>query len=75
MLSLFYIEALGLVRRPVCLAGLRGVVVAWWLLFVGFGIGLDVMDACGRLRSRGGRGFLWLVGFQKCVKDLVGENG
>ena len=27
-LSLFYVEVLGLVRRPVCVAGLRGVVVA-----------------------------------------------
>ena len=35
---------------------------------------VGVMDTCGRLKSRGGRGFLWLVRFQKCVKDLVGED-
>ena len=35
---------------------------------------VGVMDSCGRLESGVGGG-LWLVGFQKCVKDLVGENG
>ena len=34
---------------------------------------VGVMDTCGRLKS-GWAGVLWLVGFQKCVKDLVGED-
>ena len=51
------------------------VFVVWLLLCVNFGIGLGVMGVCGCLRSRGGWGFLWLVGFQKYVKDLVGEDG
>ena len=51
------------------------VFVVWLLLCVDLGIGLGVMGACGHLRSRGGWGFLWLVGFQKYVKDLVGEDG
>ena len=47
----------------------------WLLLYVDFGIGLGVMGACGRLRSSGGWGFLWLVGFQNYVKDLVEGDG
>jgi len=37
---------------------------------------VGVMDTCGHLRTGvgGGGSGLWLVGFQKCVKDLVGED-
>jgi len=37
---------------------------------------VGVMDTCGHLKTGlGGRGSgLWLVGFQKCVEDLVGED-
>ena len=44
------------------------------LLCVNLGVGLGAMGAYSRLRSRGGWG-LWLVGFQKYVKGLVGEDG
>ena len=33
-----------------------------------------VMDTCGCLRTGGWAGRLWLLGFQKSVKDLVGED-
>ena len=56
-------------------AGLRGVVAAWCLLCVNFSLGLCWgVDTCGRLKSRGGQVLLWLVGFQKYVKDPVGED-
>jgi len=33
------------------------------------------MGSCDCLKSGvGGEGGLWLVGFQKCVKDLMGED-
>jgi len=37
---------------------------------------VGVMDTCGCLRTGGGlEGWgLWLLGFQKSVKDLVGED-
>jgi len=35
---------------------------------------VGVMVTCGRLKTGvGGGGGLWLVGFQKCVEDLLGE--
>jgi len=62
----------------VCVGRLASVV---WLLRSGcyvltsevFCVGVN--DTCGRLLTRaGGGGGLWLVGFQKCVEDLVGED-
>ena len=36
---------------------------------------VGAMDTCGFLKTGlGGGGGLWLVGFQKCVDDLVGED-
>jgi len=39
---------------------------------------VGVMDTCGCLKmgwvGGGGGVCLWLVGFQKCVEDLVGED-
>ena len=44
-------------------------VLTWEVFCVG------VNDTCGRLKTGvGGGGGLWLVGFQKCVEDFVGEN-
>ena len=35
---------------------------------------VGAMDTCGRLKTGWAGVFLWLVGFQKCVEDLVGED-
>ena len=45
------------------------------LLCINFAVSLCWgTDSCGRLES-GWAGGLWLVGFQNCVEDLVGEDG
>ena len=49
------------------------VFVVWLLLCVDFGIGLGVMGACGRLRSRGGWGFYGWWGFKSMSKILLGK--